>query len=65
MRRINIGNDENNNKDDMKILLRVQGADERFDKYKKRFHLLTTLYGTFAGNAMQLYGAGLVKLDLV
>lgn len=44
MRRINIGNDENNNKDDMKILLRVQGADERFDKYKKRFHLPTTLW---------------------
>jgi hypothetical protein len=37
--------EEDNNKDDMKILLRVQGADERFDKYKKRFHLPTTLMG--------------------
>jgi len=42
---INIGNNEDNNKDDTNILVRVQGADlRRFDKYKKRLHLTTTLY---------------------
>ena len=42
---INIGNNEDNNKDDTDILVMVQGADlRRFDKYKKRLHLTTTLY---------------------
>jgi hypothetical protein len=53
--RINIDNDEDNNEDDTKILLRVQGADlRRVDKCKNRLHLTTTLYGTFARNAMHL-----------
>ncbi len=55
-RRIDIGNNKDNNEDDTDILLRVQGADlRRFDKYKKRLHLTTTLYGTFARNAMHLW----------
>jgi hypothetical protein len=37
-----IGNNENDNKEDNKICLRIQGADlRRFDKYKKRLHLTT------------------------
>jgi hypothetical protein len=40
---IDIGNDEDNNdKDDNELLLKVQGADlKRFDKNKKRLHLTT------------------------
>ena len=54
-RRINIGDNEDNNKDDTMILLRIQGAHlRRFDKYKKRLHLTTSLYGTIARNAMHL-----------
>ena len=53
---IDIGNNENNNKDNTKIHLRIQGADlMRFDKYKKRLHLTTTLYGTIARKAMHLW----------
>jgi hypothetical protein len=42
-RRIDIGNDEDNNdKDDNELLLKVQGADlKRIDKKKKRLHLTT------------------------
>ncbi len=55
-RHIGIDEDEDSNEDDTKILLRVQGADLRqFDKYKNRLHLTTTLYGTFARNAMHLW----------
>jgi hypothetical protein len=37
-----IGNNEDDNKDDNEICLRIQGADlRRFDKYKKRLHLTT------------------------
>jgi hypothetical protein len=40
IRRIGISNDEDNNKNNTKILLRIQGADlRRFDKYKKKLHL--------------------------
>ena len=55
-RHIEIDEDKDNNEDNSKILLRVQGADlRRFDKYKKRLHLTNTLYGTFARNAMHLW----------
>jgi hypothetical protein len=55
-RRINIDNNKDNNEDNTKILLRVQGADlRRFDKYKNRLHLTTTLYGTSARSAMHLW----------
>ncbi len=37
-----IGNNEDDNKEDNKICLSIQGADlRRFDKYKKRLHLTT------------------------
>ena len=37
-----IGNNEDDNKDNNEICLRIQGADlRRFDKYKKRLHLTT------------------------
>ncbi len=37
-----IGNNEDDNKEDNEICLRIQGADlRRFDKYKKRLHLTT------------------------
>lgn len=63
--RINVGGNKDNNEDDTMILLRVQGADwRRFDKYKKRPHLTTTLYGTFARNAMYPW-SWRVKLGLV
>jgi hypothetical protein len=36
------GSNKDDNKDDKKILLRIQGADlRRFDKYKKRIQLTT------------------------
>ena len=44
-RHIDIGDNEDINEDDTKILLRVQGADlRRFDMYKKRLHLTTILW---------------------
>jgi hypothetical protein len=37
-----IGNNEDDNEEENKICLRIQGADlRRFDKYKKRLHLTT------------------------
>jgi hypothetical protein len=41
-RRNIIGKNKDDNEDDNKICLRIQGADlRRFDKYKKRLHLTT------------------------
>jgi hypothetical protein len=64
-RRIDIDGNEDNNEDNTKILLRVQGKDLRwFDKYKIGLHLKTTLYGKFP--EMQcIYGAGEVTPSLV
>jgi len=39
-RRTDFGNNKDDNEDNTKILLRIQGADlRRFDNYKKRFHV--------------------------
>ena len=41
-RRTDFGTNKDDNEDNTKILLRIQGADlRRFDNYKKRFHVTT------------------------